>query len=169
MRKSLLFSALVVVGLLACAPAAGACTGAKVQAGGESADQAKFAIACLINHLRERRSLHPVSGNLSLAIAAQQHSDDMNTGNFFSHDGDGTLLSRVEAAGYQGRTVGETLAFGYGAAGSPKSMVRAWMHSAEHRQILLMGRWRQIGVGVGFGSPVGPDGPGEATYTADFG
>jgi uncharacterized protein YkwD len=93
----------------------------------------------------------------------------MNAENFFNHGGDGTLSSRAAAAGYHGHSLGETLAFGGGALGSPKRMVRDWMHSSEHRHILLMRRWRQIGVGVGFGSPIGPDAPGEATYTADFG
>ena len=169
MRKTLWTSALVVAGLLVWAPVAGACTGAKVPAGGESADQGKLAIACLINQLRQRRGLHTVNGNPSLAIAAQEHSDAMNSENFFGHGGDGTLASRAAAAGYHGRGLGETLAFGGGALGSPKRMVRAWMHSPEHRRILLMRRWRQIGVGVSFGSPLGPDAPGEATYTADFG
>jgi uncharacterized protein YkwD len=169
MRKSIWTSVLVSAGLLLWAPGAGACPGAKVPAGGESAAQGGMAIACLVNELRQKRNLHAVNCNLSLAMAALAHSNDMTAQNFFGHDGDGTLLSRTEAAGFHGSSVGETLAYGTGALGSPKSMVRAWMQSAEHRHILLMRRWRQIGVGVSFGSPTGPDVPGEATYTADFG
>jgi hypothetical protein len=35
--------------------------------------------------------------------------------------------------------------------------------------VILSKRWRQIGVGVSIGSPLGPDGKGMATYTVDFG
>jgi uncharacterized protein YkwD len=169
MRKTTLVSALAIAGLLTWAPTAGACVGAKVPAGGESADLARQAMTCLINGLRQRRHLHQVSANVSLGTAAQQHSNDMNAENFFSHGGDGTLASRAAGAGFQGKALGETLAYGGGVLGSPKRMVRDWMHSPEHRRILLMRGWRQIGVGVSFGSPLGADAPGEATYTADFG
>ena len=169
MRKMTVLSALAFAGLLAWAPAADACPGAKITAGGESAAEAGSAMACLINDLRQQHGLHPVGGNPSLGVAAQQHSDDMNAQNFFSHNGDGTPSSRTAAAGFHGSSIGETLAFGTGSLGSPKAMVRAWMHSAEHRHILLMRRWRQIGIGVSFGSPLGADGAGEATSTADFG
>jgi uncharacterized protein YkwD len=169
MRKTISVSVLAIAALLAWAAGAGACPGAKMPAGGESADQAREAMACLINDFRRHRHLHGVRGNVPLGIAAQEHSDAMNAQDFFAHDGDGTLLSRADGAGFRGASVGEVLAFGSGSVGSPKAMVRAWLHSAEHREILLMRRWRQIGVGVSFGSPVGPDGPGEATYTADLG
>jgi uncharacterized protein YkwD len=169
MRKTITASVLAIAGFLALAPSAGACVGANVPAGGESADQARLAMACVINHVRRHHHLHAVRGNVSLGIAAQEHSDAMNAGDFFSHEGDGTLTSRTRGAGFHGSSMGEVLAFGSGYVGSPRSMVRAWMHSPEHRMILLMRRWRQIGVGVSFGSPMGPDASGEATYTADFG
>jgi uncharacterized protein YkwD len=168
-KKTLSVSMLAIAALLAWAPGAAACPGAKVPAAGESPDQARLAMFCVINHVRHRHGLHPLGGDLSLVFAAQEHSDTMNAENFFAHDGDGTPASRTASAGYRGKSVGETLAFGYGAAGGPKAMVRAWMHSPEHRGILLMRRWRQVGIGVGFGSPLGADAPGEATYTADFG
>jgi uncharacterized protein YkwD len=169
MRKTVLVSVLAIAALLSWAPGAGACPGAKRPAGGESADQARLAIRCLINDFRRSRHLHGVRGNTPLQIAAQEHSDAMNAGNFFAHDGDGTLSSRTRGAGFRGWGVGEVLAFGMGPLGSPKATVRAWLHSAEHREILLMRRWRQIGVGISPGSPFGPDGPSEATYTADLG
>lgn len=160
---------LAIAALLVSVPYAGACPGAKVPAGGESADQARQAMACLVNHVRRHHHLHGVRGNVPLGIAAQEHSDAMNAQNFFAHDGDGTPSSRAAGAGFHGSSLGETLAFGSGAIGSPKAMVRAWMHSPEHRHILLMRRWREIGIGVSFGSPLGPDAAGEATYTADWG
>ena len=169
MRKSIWVSALAIAGLLVWAPGAGACRGAKVPAGKLSADQAKVTMTCLINHMRRHHHLHRVRGNIPLGIAAQQHSDAMNAKDFFSHDGDGTPGSRTAGAGFHGASVGETLAFGSGSRGSPKATVRAWLHSPEHRGILLMRRWRQIGIGVSFGSPLGPDVSSEATYTADLG
>jgi uncharacterized protein YkwD len=174
MRKTILLGALAIAALATWAPAASACRGANVPAGAETADQARVAMTCMINRERRRQGLHGVRGDVALGIAAQTHSDDMASQDFFSHDGsDGTPASRAAAAGYMNGArhwgLGENLAFGTGWSGSPKAMVHDWMRSAEHRYILLQPQWRQVGVGVTMGSPMGPDGPGMATYTALFG
>jgi uncharacterized protein YkwD len=41
---------------------------------------------------------------------------------------------------------GETLAWGWGTQAGAKATVRAWMHSAEHREILLSPTYRWIGI-----------------------
>jgi uncharacterized protein YkwD len=86
---------------------------------------------------------------------------------------DGTPATRARAAGYMRGArfweIGENLGYGATSAGSPKAMMSAWMRSPEHRKVMLERFWRQVGVGVTQGSPLGPDTPDMATYTVDFG
>jgi uncharacterized protein YkwD len=156
------------------APAAEACQGAGTPAGSQPTTSASASVICLINHRRSQHGLRPLRGSTPLWSAAQFHSDVMDSQDFFSHDGsDGTPATRAAAAGYthgvRRWSIGESLGYGAGATGSPRAMLRAWMRSPEHRRVLLERFWRQIGVGVTQGSPVGPDGPGMATYTVDLG
>jgi uncharacterized protein YkwD len=153
--------------------AAQACRGANRGPGALAIEDAKRAVTCLINRQRVRYDLHPLHGAVPLGIAAQSHSQAMVANDFFSHGGDGTPASRAAAAGYMaGRgkfIVGEVLGFGSGYLGSPRAIVRAWMSSPEHRQVLLLRRFRQVGIGVAVGSPTGADAPNMFTYTADLG
>jgi uncharacterized protein YkwD len=167
--------ALALIALLtAWAPGANACEAAASSAGTQTVDSTREAVACLINRERRQHGLRGLRGSAALGAAAQEHSNTMTSQNFFAHNGtDGTPASRASWAGYEkgarAWSVGENLGFGTGALGSPKSIVEAWMQSAGHRYVILLRRWRQIGVGVTFGSPLGPDGQGQATYTVDFG
>ena len=174
MRRITIAAALAFTAIAGIAPAADACTGANVPAGSQPTYSAGRAVVCLINHQRSRHALRSLRVSVALATAAQVHSDTMASQDFFSHSGpDGAPAVRAASAGYMRGArdweIGENLGFGAGSAGSPKSMVQAWMASAEHRKVLLERFWRQIGVGVTEGSPNGPDGPGMATYTVDFG
>jgi uncharacterized protein YkwD len=78
-----------------------------------------------------------------------------------------TLGQRARAAGWSGRTLGETLGWGAGELATPAAIVQGWMNSPPHRAILLDGDFRRIGLGVAAGSPEGL--AGAATVTADFG
>jgi uncharacterized protein YkwD len=156
------------------APEADACAGAGRQPSAQTVDSARRAVLCLINRERRHHRLRTVHGDAALRTAAQEHSDTMTSDNFFAHAGtDGTPASRAGWAGYtKGArvwSIGENLGFATGSQGSPRAIFKAWMRSAEHRAVILMGRWRQIGIGITLGSPIGPDGQGMATYTVDFG
>jgi uncharacterized protein YkwD len=97
----------------------------------------------------------------------------MTSQNFFSHDGDGTPESRASNAGYmvgaQAWGIGEDLFWGAQRRSTPNATVNAWMHSAEHRSVLLSRSYRQVGIGVDQGSPAGADDTNTGTYTALFG
>jgi uncharacterized protein YkwD len=153
--------------------AAGACDGADKPPSSQTAEEARRAVTCLINRRRDRHDLRPVHGDVALGVAAQGHSEAMVGRDFFSHGGDGTPPSRARAAGYlpgaESGGLGENLAWGSGNLGTPRATVEGWMESREHREIILARRFRDIGVGVGRGSPAGPDDPGTATYAAVFG
>jgi uncharacterized protein YkwD len=160
--------------LIACVPTAGACRAIGRTPTTDGVDAARHAVTCLINQRRRHHHLGRLNPDDSLGKAAQEHSDAMAANDFFAHNGsDGTPASRASAAGYaKGAAhwgIGENLGFGTGRLGSPKSIVSAWMHSGLHRDVILSKKWRQIGVGVTLGSPIGPDGNGMATYTVDFG
>ena len=175
MRRTTISAALALAALMiGWAPAAHACQGAGISAGSQPGPSAGQAVICLINKQRAHHGLRQLHGSAALWSAAQVHSDAMDSQDFFSHDGsDGGPAARASAAGYmrgaRDWSVGENLGYGAGSAGSPQAMVRAWMQSPEHRQVILERFWRQIGVGVTEGSPSGPDGPGMATYTVDLG
>jgi uncharacterized protein YkwD len=65
--------------------------------------------------------------------------------------------------------VGENLSWGTEVLSTPKGTVSAWMHSPEHRSVMLSRSFREIGIGFVPGSPTGSDEGAGAIYTADFG
>src|SRR5215216_873165 len=79
---------------------ASACRGANRSPNGQSIDDARRAVTCLINRRRSQHHMRRVHGSVALGIAAQTHSNAMATQNFFSHEGDGDPMSRAAAAGY---------------------------------------------------------------------
>ena len=100
----------------------------------------------LINIERTGRGLRPLSIEARLVIAAQQHSDDMATHNFFSHTGsDGRdLWQRLLDVGYSAQLAGEAIA---GGQSSPADVVSGWMNSDGHRMLLLHPDVAHLGVG----------------------
>jgi hypothetical protein len=94
---------------------------------------------------------------------------------YFAHDSlDGRdLVARLKQVAYIPSSgswvVGENLAWGSGTLATPKSLVNAWMNSPPHRENLLASDYREVGMGVVFGTPskqVTDDG---VTVTTDFG
>jgi uncharacterized protein YkwD len=173
-RKVVVTIGLAVAGLFgAWAPSALACAGANVGAANQSIEQGRAAVVCLINKARARSHVKPVREHPALDGAAQSHTDAMTSQNFFSHDGDGTPASRASNYGYMAGArawgVGEDLFWGADKRSTPSATVHGWMHSAEHRAVLLSRSYRQVGVGVDQGSPAGADDTDTGTYTGLFG
>ncbi|HKG66903.1 MAG TPA: CAP domain-containing protein [Solirubrobacteraceae bacterium] len=129
------------------------------------------AVICEVNDVRAGHGLEKLGKDRRLQRAAAAHARDMVQRGYFSHlTPEGEKLSdRLRDTGYiTGRVtwrVGETLAWGRNASSAPAATVTAWMRSASHRRILL-GHYREIGVGVVDGVPAGGGG---STYAADFG
>ena len=166
---------LLALGLMGPIASASACAGAGQRSPQLSQSQAKRAVICLINKKRAHFHLHGVHGNGKLTRAAEDHSASMNNLNYFAHDSssDGSPVSRISSTGYMSGasfwSVGENLRWGWGTESTPKSAVSAWMHSPEHRMVMLTPSFRDIGIGFASGSPTGSDENGSAIYTADFG
>lgn len=139
------------------------------------AGQARGAVRCLLNRERRRRGLSKLRGNRQLTAAAQRHNDHMQKRSCFDHvcPGENDLARRLGMVGYLASglrqwSYGENIAWGGGANGTPKAMVKAWMNSAGHRANILSSSFRDIGVGFTKGSPYSKrDQAG--IYTTDFG
>jgi uncharacterized protein YkwD len=163
--------AVLLFGVLS-APASAACSAADVTASQASRSTLVRATLCVLNAQRARHHLPRLSLNSKLSSAAGRHSQAMVSGKFFSHDSaDGSsFLDRIRRTGYLSGagswSVGENIAYGSGDRSSPRSIGRAWMNSPPHRANILSRSFREIGIGVAFGIPVGGGG---ATYTTDFG
>ena len=140
-----------------------------------SKHQVSRSILCLINKERASRGLHEVKLQGEQTKAARRHSRLMISDGCFAHEcpGEGELVSRMQKADYLPCNcywgVGENLAYGERAYGSPKSIMHAWMNSPEHRENILNGSYRDIGIGIVWGTPEQGSARASATYTTDFG
>lgn len=167
-------------GAAAASPYIQACPNADTVPGAASNAVLADTVACLINAVRAENG---ISGTLvpsaSLVAAERSHVGDMLSNRFLGHRGsDGSLPAlRARRAGYLRRyksfTVGENLGWGQSTAGTPQSLVGAWLTSPTHRRNILDPRFRQIGVVVETGAPVGTPGSafpaGAVTYGITLG
>jgi uncharacterized protein YkwD len=106
--------------------------------------------------------------NASLDSSAHAHTVSMVRHNRYSH---GNALRRIRRTGYLAGAsvwrIGENIGWGPKRLGSPKRTVASWMHSPEHRRVLL-GGFQDIGIGVTKGAPFSHFGHNTATYTVDL-
>ena len=149
------------------------CANADVEATKDNLGEIRAAILCLHNQVRAEHDLPALRENKRLRKAAQGHSTDMVRDRFFEHttpEG-ATMVDRILRAKYvredQAWALGENLAWGTGAFGTPRGAIEAWLDSPGHRANLLRRSYREVGIGVVLGVPVS-DAAG-ATYTVDFG
>jgi uncharacterized protein YkwD len=103
------------------------------------------AIVDRVNKIRRSHHLPAVSGKSCLNRVARKHSRYLARIRRLQHESaDGTTADQRIRRAVRASTTGETLAY----AGSPASVVNAWMTSAPHRALLLDRDFRVIGVGV---------------------
>ena len=137
--------------------------------------RAAKAVYCLLNKERRSHGLRPLHRQKSQTRAALEHNRKMIKSRCFSHQcaGEKDLVGRLTSAKYLPCNcswgVGENLAYGSGGSASPRSIVDAWMHSAEHRANILNGGFQHIGVAVSSGTPSAGRTRDGATFTTDFG
>jgi uncharacterized protein YkwD len=159
------------------APSNGACTDTQARPGGANLAQVRAATLCLVNRERTSRGESALHADADLTAAAQNHSADMSSGDYFEHDGrhGDTPLSRMRAAGYIfsshiGYAVGENIAWATLWMASPKAIVAGWMASPGHRANILDATFKDSGVGIS-PHPLASLAHGQAgaIYTQDFG
>jgi uncharacterized protein YkwD len=137
--------------------------------------QAGRSIQCLLNRARHRHGLRHLHGNGRLQRAAQRHTTYMGRHHCFSHNcpGEPSFVARLRHVHYivnglRFWSVGENIAWGGGSGGTPKAIVKSWMHSPPHRANILSPQFRQLGVGFAPGRP-GAEHDDGGMYTTDFG
>ena len=151
--------------------AVGGCAGATALPGSVSAGTVRSAVLCLLNVQRQAHGLPTLRASRPLRTVATRWAQKMVRLHFFDHSRSGsTLRGRVARTAYLRRTrswaLGENIAYGAGTQGSAAAIVSAWMNSAPHRANILTRRFRDIGIGVSSGLPVGGSG---LTFVTDFG
>lgn len=116
----------------------------------------------LVNQERTSRGIAALTVDNRLATAAQDHSAYQAQTSTMSHTGSGGTNAgqRITAAGYQWSWWAENVA-----AGQPDcaSVVGAWMASQGHRENILNGNLKNIGVGSA------ASGNGTVYWTMNFG
>ena len=102
----------------------------------------------LVNFERSDRDLKPVLINGALQKIAEDYACRMVSGAFFGHrdpdTGDGPF-ERAVAGRYTFYAVGENLSAG---PTTPDQVMKLWMQSPSHRDIILDPTWEEVGVAV---------------------
>ncbi|OFZ19112.1 MAG: hypothetical protein A2X94_10205 [Bdellovibrionales bacterium GWB1_55_8] len=100
----------------------------------------------LTNEYRAANGLSPLIWNSQLASAAQDFAERMANEGFFDHTSpDGvTVGERITSAGYDWRTYGENIAYGYS---TPEATMQGWINSSGHRANILGQGYKDLGVG----------------------
>ena len=150
---------------------------------GASSDTPASSLAALeqgvltqINILRKQHGLSPLRLSSPLSSAARQHSSEMASRGYFSHDSaNGSSFDRRIARFYpMGKSrywsVGENLLWSSPNVDAPGAL-NMWFNSPEHRKNMLSARWREIGLSaVHVAAAPGTYGGREVTIvTSDFG
>jgi uncharacterized protein YkwD len=148
------------------------CVNTDVVATPENLELIRDAVACLHNRTRAQKRLRVLAENEALAQAAAGHASDMVARGYFDHETpEGSYFDqRILATGYtrgaNGYKVGENLIWASGGLATPAELMRSWLASAGHRANILKGAYRELGLGVAFGTP---DGDAGVTIAAEFG
>lgn len=119
----------------------------------EPGDRAVLAdqVLQLINLERTEAGKGPVVSDDVLEGIADEYACRMIEDDFFSHYDPFTgygPADRAVTGKYRFYAVGENLAAGQS---SPAEVVRVWMDSPAHREVILDSRWQDVGVAVRYG------------------
>jgi uncharacterized protein YkwD len=145
---------------------ASSCAGAS-SAAGDTHSQLE-AMYCGVNIVRRAYRLGAVRGNGPLNRSSVLKANAVRRCGF-SHTPCGmSFTSTFRRAGYlPARAFGENLAWGQADLGSPLHTLEMWLNSPPHRENLLSGRWRDLGIAVQHGRIFGRD--GVSLWVMEFG
>jgi uncharacterized protein YkwD len=171
--RSISAVAVMVMAVLASAPTATSSSSENV----ERRPALEAAVIHELNEVRSAQGLQPLRSSPSLRTAARGHSRAMLDDGFFSHDSaDGTAFSERIRRYYTNRgwrtwSVGEALLASQGLSIDAAGIVKAWLESPPHREIILSPTFRDAGIGALY-APSAPkefSGAETVVVTADFG
>jgi len=147
------------------------CADAKLTPSSSHSAKLRTSTRCIVNAMRAQRGLRALTYHALLQTIAQRHCSYMLRRQVFTHqDAAGRGVARRAIANrYTARTrkfdVGEVLAFGANGGDTPIGIQDNWLRSTAHRALLFSRLFRDIGVGVSFGSPLpNPFARTSATY-----
>ena len=102
--------------------------------------------ANLVNQMRQKNGLTPLTIDTNLSVKARIKSNDMKVNRYFSHNSPtyGTPFQMMKQLGIAYRSAGENIAMGYTTA---EAVVNAWMNSPSHRDNILSGKYTSMGIG----------------------
>ena len=145
---------------------ASSCAGATSTTGDTHAQPE--AMYCGVNIVRRAYRLGVVRGNGSLNRSSVLKADAVRRCGF-SHTPCGMSFTYTfRRAGYlPAMAFGENLAWGQADLGSPLHTLSLWLNSPPHRENLLAGRWRDLGIAVQRGRIFGRD--GVSLWVMEFG
>ena len=100
----------------------------------------------LVNDIRSKNGLSPLTLDWELSRVARYKSQDMKDKGYFSHTSPtyGSPFAMMKSFGISYRTAGENIAKGYS---TPEEVVKGWMNSPGHRANILNSSFTHIGVG----------------------
>ena len=100
----------------------------------------------LVNEIRVKNGLNPLTEDWELSRVARYKSQDMKNNNYFSHTSPtyGSPFNMMKSFGISYKTAAENIAKGQA---TPQAVVNAWMNSAGHRANILNSSFTKIGVG----------------------
>jgi uncharacterized protein YkwD len=153
------------------------CQNTEVRPEAANVEAVDAATLCLVNQVRARNAELPLRRNAELEEAAEEHSQEMVSQDYFAHvspSGE-TPLERVKATGYipneqVGYTIGENIAWGTLQLSTPNAIVAAWVASPEHLANILDNSYTETGMGVAPQVPAAfSEGNPGAVYSQVFG
>ncbi|MGI9540179.1 MAG: CAP domain-containing protein [Miltoncostaeaceae bacterium] len=123
---------------------------------------------CLINRARANAGRSRLATHPGLTRAARAKNAAMVRHQQFSHTPTGRSFGSIVRRSYNGRSMGENIAMGTGALGSPRSILDGWLKSPGHRRNLLRADWQHQGVALRKNARL--DGHlGVAVWSSEFG
>jgi uncharacterized protein YkwD len=149
-----------------------ACANTDVVATPDNLDVVRDALACLHNRARTEKRLRTLARNRALAEAATGHARDMVVRGYFEHSTpegerfDERIMDRGYARRADGWKVGENLIWAGRELATPEQLMNAWLASPGHRANILGRAYRELGLGLTYGTPGGDAG---VTIAAEFG
>ena len=117
-------------------------------------NQLEQAIFAEVNRVRLELGVAALRGSALLQRAARSHSEQMLSGNFFSHiDKNGQdVVDRLRVQGMEEfRSAGENIYMGRNISNLVESVVQGWLQSPGHRKNLLSPNYQETGVGIAMG------------------
>ena len=159
--RTILHGCLFLLVALVCIPAT---SQAATRSGYSTSTESQ--VVALLNDIRQEHGLTALTASTALRDAARAHSSDMLLNGYFEHNSPKEAFDTRIRRYAKSPLVGENIAWGTGSYGTAESIVKLWMHSAPHRQIILMASLHRVGLGVATGSFRGVR--GASVTTADF-